>query len=392
MNKPLRIAQPSDFVPVIPKLLGYLPKNSLAIVPISGSSSGSIMRIDCPADIVTGEPNCLTESDLASDVEHSIRAYVDNVVDHVSMLRDCTAAAVCLFTDVEPRCVQCADTAYCPTDPRCLECLPGEHLIDCIEDKFLQIGVQLVSALVVTNNQWYDIWGIERGPASDAVRDLTCPQISFVDRARIPSADRSAIEAIARLCGERHADGAFTSDEVLCAWNLLVDGVNYVAAGHEPTLISLVVLGLQDPKTMECILTNAVYGQESADEIARVWDTLAEEFPSQDLQGMIAARTEFDPIDHDRAERSAVVLRRVIAHTAGENQGYGLAALAWLEWSRASGSLAHHYACEALRIGDFALATQVNEYVCAGAIPGWVDGSSCLGAICDDDVDRVLQS
>lgn len=392
MNEPLRISRPADFIPVIPKLLGYLPKNSLVIVPISGKSSGAIMRIDCPSELVVGERQALAASEAPEDTPELVIAYVEGVVEHVAKLRDCTAAAVCLFTDAKPTCGQCEHIEYCPADSRCFECLPGEQLIDCVEEMLLRIGVKLVGALVVTNDHWYDVWGVERGPASDAVRALARSNTSFADRAHIPAAGADAIKAVAALCSERPGDDPIATDEVLCAWNLLVDGDNYVSSGHEPTLLSLVILGLRDPKTTECMLTNAIYGQESADEIARVWDTLAEEISPKDLQGMIVARTEFDPIDHDRAERSVRALRRVIAHTMQDAQGPALAVLAWLEWSRASGSLAHHYACEALRLGDFTLASQVYEYVSTGAVPGWVDGSSCLGAICDDDVDRVLQS
>lgn len=394
MNAPTPITCPRDFIPLIPQTLGYLPHESLVILPISGVASGAIMRVDLPPAILAREAHHVSvdRGTVVISESHDAHAFSQVVTEHVARLRDCTSAVICVFTDTEPHCLTCDIDAECERGAACVDFLPAETIIDALEEAMMLRGVRLLSALVVSGDRWFDYWSTQQGSVADALGKLPrTASGSFRDRAHIEPAGASAIEYVSSLCEQQTALTLPTDDEVLCAWNLLVDGDDWIADAHHTTLYAVVLMGLQSPRVTECILANAAYGQDAADEMGRIWDALAAEIPDSEMQGMTAARTEYDPVDQDRSVRATGVLKNLVAHARGDRKVAAYAVLAWVEWCRGSSSLAHHYANEALRDGAHELASQVYELVQSGALPGWIDGSSCLGPIRDADVDRILQ-
>ncbi|MFD2674060.1 DUF4192 family protein [Gulosibacter bifidus] len=407
MNAPIKIANVRDIVTNIPRLVGYFPENSLVFVPVSGKHAGALVRVDLPSrfardGLENGNGNCASNT-LETTPSESVtpaddagadarQAFIAAVGEHILKLRDCTAVLLCAFTQVSARCAACGELSECLQRPDCCTLLPGERLIDEFETYFDAAGIRTVSAVVVTPTTWYDYWSVEQGPSSDATSAFdTARAVSFAQHASIPKASEEAIANVAELCEQQTASTMPSDDEVLCAWNLMVDGSAWISSTHQSTLLAIILVGLQRARLVDLVLANAAYGQDAADELGRVWDVLRDEIPERELRGIATARTEYDPIDLDRTERASDVLKQIISHSPPQLVQSPLATLAWIEWCRGASSLAHYYSTEALRTGDEPLASLVYELVNRGEVPGWVDGSSCLGPVRDADVDEVLR-
>lgn len=396
MNQPKKISSTRQIVSLIPNVLGYVPSQSLVIVPCNGAVSGAVVRMDIPEDVFNAdaESRAIDHDHGVITITESARAaeYAQLVVEQVARLRDCTAAIIGIFTSEQPKCVRCDTEGHCDRESDCFDLLPGESLVDALERAFTDVGIEPLSAFVVCPQHWFDYWSADHGPTSELLeRNERRTNDTLAERARIPKASAKAIGNVQSLCEQQTEQSLPTDDEVLCAWNLLVDGTDWIASDHQSTLYAVVLMGLQRMRTTECLLANAAYGQDAADEMGRIWDTLNAEISEHEMQGMTAARTEYDPVDQDRCLRAINVLKQVVAHATGTRVIAALAALAWVEWCRGASSLAHYYSNEALRAGEHEIASQIYEYVISGAVPGWVDGSSCVGPIRDAEVDRILQ-
>ncbi|MER6125384.1 DUF4192 domain-containing protein [Streptomyces sp. NPDC001795] len=133
MTEPLRIASPSDFLELMPFLLGYTPENALVVHGITNVGlAGPVMALPLPADPTRWRP--IAEA-VAPEFIHSTRNRGIDILDVV----------VCLYRNPQPG-----------QSPEATAHLLG-HMADWMIDAFVNFGdapVKLVLGIV--GNQWWD--------------------------------------------------------------------------------------------------------------------------------------------------------------------------------------------------------------------------------------------
>ncbi|MGW1914313.1 DUF4192 domain-containing protein [Streptomyces sp. NPDC002076] len=133
MTEPLRIASPSDFLELMPFLLGYTPENALVAHGITNVGlAGPVMALPLPEDPTQWR---LIAEAVAPEFIHSTRDRGIDILDVV----------VCLYRTPQPG-----------QSPEATAHLLG-HMADWMIDAFVDLGhapVKLVLGIV--GNQWWD--------------------------------------------------------------------------------------------------------------------------------------------------------------------------------------------------------------------------------------------
>lgn len=307
-----------------------------------------------------------------SQAQVALEEYAAAVLDHVLRLGDAERLFFVVFTH---------ETHVDGVAPYALA-------IDQLARQARRLDFEIAGGACVAESHWSEYWGSERGPRSEVESELA-PLIphDITEATEIEPAAQAARERVAELLAEHEELAEITDDEVLCAWNLFLNGARWLDPEYEPILIALVSRGLRRLRTLELLVANGLFGSDIAERVEAVWLDLADEMPETELTGLTELFSDFVPADLHRVEQSSAALRTIVSHVDDAHRGPALAALAWLNCGAARASLGQEYARRALRLGHHPLAASVLAKVDDGYVPGWVLGAGCAGPGVDLDGD-----
>lgn len=342
------VSQPRDVVALVPYRLGFVPRDSLALVALRdpGSLVGLVLRVDL-ADVVAGG-------------EHAARQLGRYLLD------DGATRAVAVIYDTAWRGGMPAWLARFEDDLARL----GVGLVDC-----WQVDDHAFRSLTCTGQGCCPAGGWPLSELQSATVSAEMVALGFTaaptrearmpDLAPAPEGARRRVAARVRRTGAPRGP----SDRARCltAW-LRVLAEPSVAEERD---LGLALTGLHDPLVRDAvILTCTPDGRTAAHELV--------------LSGGAGAGAAFDALfdqgaepvpspDRDLLARAAVALAVLVRHAQGERRADPLAVMAWAAWWEGDGAAGLDLAELALasRRGH-PLAALVREALRIGTPPGWV--------------------
>lgn len=360
MRQTKRLRNAVDILKTVPEMVGYLPQNSLVIIPLVHGHGRACIRIDLP-----------TSTDEVTPEEYAIY-----VVQQIAQLPDANQVLTIVFTG---------------------ESIAGRRVPFSEYQQALRLTLELFGlnprgTLTCAANGWSTLDGAEHGSLEDlGFTSSEETALSFDEYVAIGPSDVKTRQSL-RQALETAASIADRLDlaAVLFAWETLTSFDEAIEPVRHTVLQSIITIGLRDLLMTECLLANAAYGSDVAEELERVWTALDHD-DEQNVDGLITDRLETEPISLTRVSAGIALLRELIAALPEADAVYGYAALSWLEWARGSSSIANHYASEALsRNHDNPLALAVAIASESGVTPGWISEVGVTGGFTDGDFDALL--
>ncbi|MDJ1369866.1 DUF4192 family protein [Gulosibacter molinativorax] len=370
MSQTKRLRTAIDILNTVPEMVGYLPQNSLVLLPFTHGHGRACIRIDLP-----GPENAASPEEYALFVLHQL-----------AQLPDANEVLFVVFTE----------------RPIVAGRVPFDAYQRAIGDALLFCGVRRRGAITVAANGWSSLDGSETGPLEElnyGAEALRFP--GFDEFVAITRGTRNtrrsllrAIEVIGTMGRELELSG------VLLAWEDLLHDVRARREGGEAHAAlsvasktaaqAIVTVGFRDLLTTECILASAVYGRQIAEDLELVWMALNID-EDQIIDSLITDRLEIEPIQLPRAAEGVALLRELLAVVPERDAAAGYAALGWLEWARGSSSLSNHYSREALRRDpSHPIARLVEMASGSGVTPGWIREVGVTGGFTEGDFDELL--
>ncbi len=363
MTTIVKAADAAQFLALVPRLLGFTPRKSVVIVPMSGPRSLGGMRLDLPAD--TDDPCDL----LAATV----------------------IGMVCRVTSAD------GFLAVVYTDESGSTSLPRAQLAEALTRAADASGLSVVDVFVVAADGWASLLDEtpERRPLSeltltaplgpepapgDQTSGARLPEASAADRRRVGAAHRSLGDALAVICGipsdrtrqERIDPSALAAAcELDDLPRLYEKALEWDPDDLDPMNVALVGWCLQRPALRDVALvqwaSDALGGTEAMAAQHR-WED-GEEYPADLASVMWGEGVTPDP---DRLQRALRLTLHIAARTARRHRAGLLAVSAWLSWALGRSTHADRFAEMALEIDEaHGLADIVRSFVAATHLPDW---------------------
>jgi hypothetical protein len=355
-----KAANASDFLKLVPRMLGYVPERSLVVIPFNGSRSVGAMRFDLPpAD--------------------SLVSSVASIMGVALQIREVTAFVPIVYTD---------ETA--------LEGI-GLPLIHEFNERAHQAGIHLSDKLIVANDGYVSAFDptLEVKPLSDLVLDddPDLPSIKaggVLAGTELPAVELGDFEDVqAALAGlavtiEVLTTGESTSEfdpanvEAILTVAMLDDlpelyeqALTWVPKDIPAYSTAALAWCFARPALRDVALVQWCNGRDAGDralEAQMAWEE-GVEYPADLAMQMWGEGPQPNP---ERLERALKLMRHVASYTTNEVQAGALATAAWLSWALGRSSHAEHYAKQAI-IADpeHGLAEIVHSFVTAGHLPAW---------------------
>ncbi len=347
----------TEFLTVVPHLLGFVPRESLVLVPFRRGRSRGALRLDLPPD--------------------------DNRIDEIA------ATMIGLVCRV-PEADSCAIVVYAAGPA------PQAGLISRLERRADACGIRIADALWVDGDQWgaYEtpdavpgapvsgtLPTLGEAPAFDQFAGATLPEVSPERAAavaaslealtstmgRVTSLDSAGPAAAPRLDPRALAALAALDDLPAFTERLLQADAACLGDGEIATLGWV----LARPALRDIALIGWIDGVAAGDTAAAAqvaWEQGGEYPPA------IAMRLWGDgpAPDPERLTRALELVRTVAASVPAAQRPGALSVCAWLAWGLGRSTHAHAYATEALRLDpDHGLSEIVLALVQAAHLPDW---------------------
>lgn len=377
MTTIVKAAGAAEFLSLVPRMLGYLPTQSLVMIPFAGSRSLGAMRFDLPGD----------ESDAVDRV-------ASTVIGMVCRLPEADAVAAIVYTDA-----RFADGG-----------LPRADLADALERRADACGLHLTDALCVAADAWgsfvdpasppggrpLEDLGVDPAaglpaPAGDQASGTELPDVDLAESERMARALRSLERAVTVLCGTEPAgrspqamedaapdDPARVDPVALAAVctlddlpSLFEEALDWDPDALEPFDAAALAWALSRPALRDVALVQWAGSLTSGDEAFAAqlrWEA-GEEYPTH-----LAMRLwgEGDQPDPERLARALALVRRIAAAAPRATRPGPLAMCAWLSWALGRSTHADLYAGQACAIEpEHGLSEIVRSFVHAGHLPDW---------------------
>lgn len=369
MTTVVKAADAAQFLSLVPRMLGFRPRDSLVLVPFRGSRSVGALRFDLPAP---GAP----------DAPAGIAA---TVVGMVCRIPDVDRFALIVYADAA---LDAAREARAP-------------LVDAVRTRADECGLPLVDELLVGLDAWaaYDDPGRggpsdmfdevdgDPGVAADQASAAELPEVDPARRECTARALQALRGAVALLCGPDDADtGDPASDPPgpridPCALEAAVQlddlpalferALSWDAASLDPSSAAVLTWCLARPAVRDIALVQWCAGSTAGDEALDAqlrWEE-GEEYPSH-LAMFLWGEGE-RPVP-TRLHAALALVRSVAALAPPEAQAGPLATAAWLSWALGRSTHAERYARAATAAEpEHGLAEIVLSFVGAGHLPDW---------------------
>ena len=368
MSSIVKAADAAQFLSLVPRMLGFHPRQSLVVIPFDGSTSLGAMRFDLPG--------------LGAEVDR----FAATIIGMVCRLERADGLAAIAFTD---------DAAV---DAE----LPHADLSTAIEVRADACGLRVVDLLTVTPEVWGSFY--EDAPprpvadlghdddAGDQQSGATLPEIDDALIETTTAALEAFGDAVRILCGPEAAGGLAsavdscrfdpTSTRVdpqalaaVCRLDDLPEFFESVTGwdAASATAYDLAALAwcLRRPALRDIALVQWSEGMSAGDEALDGqlrWEA-GEEYPTH-----LAMRVwgEGERPDAARLARVLDVVRMCAAATPPSAQPGALATAAWVSWALGKSTHADVYARRACEIEpEHGLAEIVRSFVTAGHLPDW---------------------
>lgn len=360
MKQTKRIRSALDILETVPEMVGYLPENSLVILPLTDGHGRACIRIDLPV----------------SEASVPAEDYALHVLKQVMQLPDANEVFLVAYAEayIEANRVPFADHQYA------------------ICEGLEYFGIRIKGVLTQAANGWSSLDGSEQGPLDDLkMAPEKSVAASFEDFAAIEPGDANARHNLARAMEVFDAVGLeLDLPSVIFAWEKMLAFRDELEVDSLLANQAILTAALRDPFLTDCLLAFSAYGPDLVDDLERVWLTLdpGEGLP---IDTLIAARLETEPVELTRVAECIALLRDLIGALPEAEAANGYAALGWLEWARGSSSLAGHFSREALVLEhSHPLALSVSLAADSGKSPGWIREVGVSGGFTEHDFDELL--
>ncbi|MFS0734197.1 DUF4192 family protein [Microbacterium sp. 1P10UB] len=369
MDTPVvKAADAAQFLALVPRMVGFLPRRSIVLIPFGRGRSLGGMRVDLP-------PNDLAPAPLAA-----------TFIGMVCRVSAVDAVAVVVYTD----------DAWRPDG------MPHRGLAEALALRARECGLHVTDMLCVAADGWgsfLDPDGPTTGrpldeiaapegempdlPTGDQLAGAALPAAGASERKDVARALTALRRAIALVCGPdaaAEATGAAgrvdpTALTAMCALDdvpsLFEDALGWDAAALTPFQTALLIWTLGRPSLRDIALVQWCGGVDDGDEALDAqlrWEA-GEEYPS----GLAMRMWGEGPVpDHVRLARALEVARRAAGAAPPAQRAGALATCAWLSWALGRSSHAEQYASWACEIEpEHGLAEIVRSFVVAGHLPDW---------------------
>jgi len=383
----VKAADAAQFLSFVPRMLGYRPTRSLAVIPFEGARSLGAMRFDLP----DGEPD-------------AVDRIAATVIGMVCRLAEADAVAAIAYTD-----------ARFEDEGR----MPHHDLLDALRRRSDACGLRVTDLLCVAADAWGSFVDPECPAGGRSLDDLewTGPaeipepegdQATGADLPARPAAEREQVgealgalgRAVEALCGPGTAAGtagrtrhsaraAAECDEpadaegrldpralaTVCRFDDLPgffeDALAHPVDAADAYDLAALVWCLARPSLRDVALVqwsgNLAQGDEALDAQLR-WET-GEEYPAHLAMRMWG---DGDRPDVRRLETALALARHAAAVAPREAQPGPLAMCAWLSWALGRSTHAAAYAQRACEVEpEHGLSQIVLSFVNAAHLPDW---------------------
>lgn len=398
MNSNTRtLRNPVEVLTTIPELCGYMPVESLVVLPFSDQYGGALMRIDLPAH------------------EHEFEMYAAAVAANLTRFHDISRVVFAIYTN----------------EPLGLGETPYASLIEALITVCHVTDIDVATALVHASDGWCEYGGSRSGTIESLQHDHARLAKSSTARLEIQPAAAEARDELAQLL--------HMVDEVmprLHPFELLETWDDLELAGSLEDLdeyvlrLAVVISGMRSMALTGLLLHHIGYGPEAVNELLAVYLLYAAAGPdaprqvpgeavlegwwsqgfqcgseheaqgaedplewsaANDFLQAAIDRVAIEAVDLDRCERAIRLLRQLAAHLDNDRRADVLSVLAWTHWATGNLTAAEHYSRQVLRDDQaHPLATEIDELCARAVLPGWIGSTGCTGGVRDADLHDLI--
>lgn len=334
MTAPIHCRTAASFIATVTDTLGYVPEDSVAVVPLTGRMGGAILRFDLP-------PLC----DRAG-----LDWYARQVIDTVLRLDGVTAMA----------CVMFVTEAY-------VSC-PRLDVVHALCRAAELRGIESIAPIYRTTTGWgsYDVYGDGIDTEPKSLVELGASGVRLPSR--MPDDDGDP-DAWRLTTDEQAAALGDVSDVEELIERLLVG--DPIRPDEVVAAMRALCGGLADAETRDALLPQIAFGRGTDYCLEDITDEL---FRGPGRKRSSPLRRAFDP---DRSERAIEVLRAAARHADDDERPFVYTSLAWVLWTLGQGTRARAWAMRAWEIsldqpvGDGDLARAIVSLVESGIVAPW---------------------
>lgn len=336
MTTIVRAATPADLLALLPAMIGYLPSESLLIVPFAGGRTAGVLRLDI-------------DQAIASPAEHSATG-----LGHAARVPGVTGVAVVAYTERGHEVATPVLAAYV--------------------ERARQFGLDVLDVISV-GAETYAQLGREEHPVSEINYTIVPEGMrGATSKGVLAGAEPIELDEATRADAADVARQYSTMDpSMLLALTPPVAAASVVPSGETPytevpSVVGFTVAVCQLPSIRDVALLSMAIGVEAGDrglEAQLDWESGAE-YPT-DLARVMWGEWS-DKIDVARLTNAVDLLRTAAAVADEEQKPAVLATLAWFSWALGRSSHAEYYADQAAEVG---LAEIVRSFITAGHLPSW---------------------
>lgn len=360
MTQTIRARDAADFLTLIPQLAGYTPRQSLVIVPFTGSRSAGLLRFDLPA----------------AEVE----AFASTAIGLVCRLQEVDGLAVVVYSSM-------------PWDGG----RAHEALVRALASRADACGLRWTDALGVSADGWGRFLQDPSHPArslteiAQTLSPVTGDQAAQVRvdpadplaRAAVAAALADVEDALLAVCGDAHGsrggidgvdpralDAIAALDDSGRLWE---EALHSVRDGQLPLpsyRAALLLWTLSRPGLRDVALAQWCHGvgagAQALDDQLR-WES-GDPYPD----GPLFLAGEGPRPQPGRLEDARTLCVALASVGEGRHRAAAFAVAAWLSWAIGAGTHADLYAQAALGIDPaLSLAQIVRDLACRGHLPAW---------------------
>lgn len=348
MTTVLPAPSPAQFLSLLPHLAGCTPRESLVLVPLRGTRSLGVLRLDLPPD--DGVAECAATA-----------------IGMICRVREADGIVIVVYTD---------DAFRSGADPA------HRDLVDRVRDRADDCGLRVPGAHLVASDGW-GTYGSDLPPrplheidpppldgapvGADQLAGASLPRVGKTARRRVAA----AIDELAPLITERGVRGTadFASLEYLTG--VFEDALAWDPDALHPAAAAALTVALGTPVLRDVALT-----QWSSD-LAAGRRTLAWQLRWHDGDRTVPDEPirlagEGPRPDADRLRRALALARVVAAGAPRPYRAGALASAAWLSWALGNSTHAGWYVERALVADpEHGLANLLLQILDYGHLPGW---------------------
>ncbi len=400
MNSNTRtLRNPVEILTTIPELCGFMPVESLVVLPFTEQHGGALMRIDLPKH------------------EHEYEIYAAAVAANLTRFHDITNVVIAIYTG----------------QPLRQHETPYAKLIAAMVAVCDVTTIEVTTVLVHASDGWCEYDGARSGTIESLQHDHARLAQSPTARLQIEPAAVEARDELARLL--HMVDEVMPRlhpFELLETWDDLELAASIAELDEYVLRLAVVISALRSVALTGLLLHHIGYGPEAVNELLAVYllhtgaahdravqrlgaaalegwwtrgfpcvrdyevresDQMTEWSDARDFLQAAIDRVAIEAVDLDRCERAIRLLRQLAAHLDRDRCVDVLAVLAWTHWATGNLTAAEYYTRQVLRQEQaHPLAIEIDDLCARGVIPGWIGSTGCMGGVRDADLHELIDN